>query len=107
MAAPPSARTAPLYIGFRTKRYGPRTTSLRGGSKGAGVPLPTTTNVRMHQIAITAPPTATIAPTSSMGPNAAGRTTPDHARTRAGSLEHRRTCRGPLRRRLGHGPVVG
>jgi len=33
---------------LRTKRYGPATTSLRGGSNGAAVPLPTNANVTRH-----------------------------------------------------------
>ena len=42
-ATSPSAAISsaiPVYIGFRTHRYGPRTTRRRGGSNGAGVPAP-------------------------------------------------------------------
>src|SRR6266498_4834309 len=38
--------------GLRVKRYGPRTTSRRGGSNGAGRPRPTNANINMHQSAI-------------------------------------------------------
>ena len=39
-----SIRRTPVIIGFRTWRYGPTTTSFVGGSHGAGVPSPLSTN---------------------------------------------------------------
>lgn len=45
----------PRYIGFRTYRYGPEVTRVFGASKGAGVPLPKSTNWPTHQ-SVKAPP---------------------------------------------------
>src|SRR2546425_6860850 len=81
-----------MYIGLRTNRYGPRTTSRRGGSNGAGVPFPTNANVRMHHRASAAPTAAMTSPPSCVSPNVAGRWTPDHSRTRPG----RNTSRKPM-----------
>jgi hypothetical protein len=42
-----TARTA-TYMGLRVTRYGPRTTSVFGGSIGAGVPRPSIANRHTH-----------------------------------------------------------
>jgi len=42
------------YIGSRTCRYNPVTTSSLGGSMGAGVPRPFTVKSQKHQIIIPA-----------------------------------------------------
>ena len=83
-AAPASAIPAPMYMGFRTKRYGPRITSRRGGSNGAGVPLPMNAKVNTHQSAIAAPIVPIIIPATCGAPMTAGRTMPDQAKNRAG-----------------------
>lgn len=71
IAQPARNNPVPRYIGFRTKRYTPVITSLRGASKGAGVPLPTVTNFVKHASAITKPTTSGISP-SHRGGAAAG-----------------------------------
>ena len=58
---------------------GTRTTSFRGGSKGAGVPLPTSAKVTMHHRAIVPPIAPSPRPVASSRPIPAGRTMPDHA----------------------------
>ena len=65
-------------IGFRTYRYGPRTTNLAGGAQGAGVPSPTRANRRVVQTAIAnpaVPRTVPIQKRGSAGP--AGAMSPD------------------------------
>src|SRR5258706_8747699 len=48
-AATPGCRAIPAeIIGLRTKRYGPDTTSARGGSHGAKVPSPSPANSFRH-----------------------------------------------------------
>src|SRR5436309_850282 len=74
-----------MYIGLRTHRYGPATTSFRGGSKGAGVPLPMNTNVRMDAIASAAPATMISIARICTSPIVAGRTMPAGARMRSGT----------------------
>src|ERR1700682_657004 len=52
----------PTYIGLRTQRYGPLTTSRRGGSNGAGVPRPRQAKARTQGTPITVPMATTIQP---------------------------------------------
>src|SRR5437870_524329 len=79
-----------MYIGLRTKRYGPTMTSRRGGSNGAGVPRPITMKVAMHQTATSVPAVPTTKPTTCAAPMFGGRTIPDHDRTRAGKNTRRK-----------------
>src|SRR5258705_12447275 len=64
-ASPSSTAITPEIIGLRTQRYGPDTTSARGGSHGAKVPSPFPANSRRHAtnrvtpIAMNAIPAAT------------------------------------------------
>src|SRR5260221_5289779 len=81
-----------MYIGFRTYRYGPTSTSNRGGSNGAGVPRPERVKVKMHQRASRAPVAPTITPANCATPMFSGRTMPDHDRTRLG----RKTSMKPI-----------
>jgi hypothetical protein len=83
-----------MYIGFLTNRYGPASTSRRGGSSRIGVPRPTVTKVAMHQTATKAPIAPTTKPAICMGPTLAGRTIPDQESTRAG----RNTSTKPMKR---------
>src|SRR5438552_6455377 len=83
-AAPVRVIPAPIYIGLRTKRYGPRITSFLGGSNGAGVPFPMNTKVNTHESAITVPMVTMIIPATCGAPVVAGSTTPDHVKNRPG-----------------------
>jgi TolB-like protein len=83
-AAPARVIPAPIYIGLRTKRYGPRITSFLGGSNGAGVPFPMNTKVNTHQSAIAVPIVTIIIPATCGAPVVAGSVIPDHDRNRLG-----------------------
>ncbi len=74
-----------MYMGLRTQRYGPAITSLRGGSNGAGVPLPMNANVRTDAIASAAPATMISIARICRSPIVAGRTMPAGARIRSGT----------------------
>src|SRR5215831_7669179 len=76
---------APIDIGLRTKRYGPRTTRRRGGSIGSGVPRPCVANVRTHHSAIPTPTPTIAIPASCRAPHLGGATRPDHVAMRMGT----------------------
>jgi hypothetical protein len=53
--SPPHPTKNPKYIGFRTYRYSPTTTSLLGGAIGAGVPCPVHPKSHTHRSATAKP----------------------------------------------------
>src|ERR1700733_5523041 len=55
--SPAQPAKKPRYIGFRTYRYGPTTTSLCGGAMGAGVPCPVLPKSQIHLTATAKPST--------------------------------------------------
>ena len=79
-----------MYMGFRTNRYGPRIIRRRGGSNGAGVPLPIHAKVKMHHNAMTAPMPPMIIPMICGASIAVGRTMPDQDRTRVWQIDEQK-----------------
>src|SRR2546428_8223691 len=61
-AKPTIVSHPPTYIGLRTARYGPKATNARGGSNGAGVPLPRMAKSAMHVSASGTPAMRTATP---------------------------------------------
>ena len=72
VASPSTISVTAMYMGLRTYRYTPLTTSWRGGSMGAGVPLPRIANSQPQRKYSAAPqansriPAAAIQPPSAL-----------------------------------------
>src|SRR5215472_15222792 len=67
MAWPVMTASTARYMGLRTYRYSPRTTSCSVGAGGAGVPRPSTANCANDPISVTAPAAVTTPPMTRTG----------------------------------------
>src|SRR5881409_2830634 len=74
--SPTSTDVTATYIGLRVQRYGPRATSVFGGSIGAGVPNPAIAKSHAHRRYSRRPNAATASPAAPRAPRGASKIAP-------------------------------